>query len=208
MTIVFLDTETTGLSETADVWEIGAIVREHPKTAYNGEWLWQVRPDLASAEPMGLRISRFYERFLLDAIPDDGFRVNAAIVQSPTQKGRPSPVEPRTVARLLCLILDGAAWVGAVPSFDEIRLGRFIREQGYCLTNHYHIQDVEALAIGYLRGRQSMSKEIDFDPRAFPWNSRELMRAIGVEQDPGEEHTALGDARWAMHAFDVIMEEP
>jgi hypothetical protein len=202
MTVAFIDCETTGLAETADPWEIGVIVRDHPRYSYDGEWLWQVRPNLRQAEPMGLRIGGFYDRFLLDqeklSVDGKQWRCDAAVIQSPGSKNGPQRCDPETVARTLCVLLDGAVWVGAVPSFDELRIGRFVRRMGYCLTNHYQVIDVEALAAGFIA-----AKGIDYDPLP-PWDSRALTAAIGAVQIESETHTALGDARWAQAVWDAV----
>lgn len=70
MALVFLDTETVGLADDCDIWEIGLIVRnpapdvDSPEGAahVDVERSWMLRPDLTNAEPAGLRIGRYYQR--------------------------------------------------------------------------------------------------------------------------------------------------
>jgi hypothetical protein len=72
---------------------------------------------------------------------------------------------------------------------------------------HYHLVDVEALAVGYLHGRHSdvILPDEGYARISPPWKSDDLSRAVGVEPATDDErHTALGDARWAMRLYDAI----
>ena len=61
---------------------------------------------------------------------------------------------------------------------------------------HYHLIDVEALAIGFLA-----AKGTRFD---LPWDSDDLSRAVGVE--PLEaRHEALYDALWAKQIYETVV---
>jgi hypothetical protein len=86
----------------------------------------------------------------------------------------------------------GATLVGAVVSFDEERLRRYLRAWGACPGWHYHLADVENLVAGKLGA-------------APPWDSSELSAAAGVDPATFDKHTALGDARWAMALYDAVM---
>jgi DNA polymerase III epsilon subunit-like protein len=111
-------------------------------------------------------------------------------------------------------IIRGAHLVGAVVSFDADVLDRRMRAHGICPSWHYHLIDVEALAIGYLRGRgwpkahwgdpEARSGEA-FDPAQLPWKSDDLSAALGVTVSDEDRHTALGDAKWAMRVYDAVM---
>jgi hypothetical protein len=93
----------------------------------------------------------------------------------------------------------GAHLVGAVPNFDTEVFDPLLRAHGLAPAWYYHLQDVETLAVGYLLGQGKPAPEL-------PWKSDELMAEIGVEPPAEDErHTALGDARWAKRAYDVIM---
>jgi hypothetical protein len=207
--LVFLDTETTGLDpDRHEVWEIGCIVRDHRYADYDGEWLWQLKPDLAKADPTGLRIGRYYERIHTD------IRINgmaARQLAAPKQWGDRSlrANSPVGITERLAVLLDGAHLVGAVPSFDAAFLAPFLRRHGQAPTWHYHLIDVEALAAGFANGLfTSGATKVGGEVReAFrpPWKSEPLTRAIGVDPDQFEKHTALGDARWAMAIYDTVM---
>ena len=86
----------------------------------------------------------------------------------------------------------GCHLAGAVISFDEERLRRLLRQHDECPMWHYHLVDVEALAAGRLRQEP-------------PWESDALSRALGVDPDDFERHSALGDARWAQALYAAVM---
>ncbi|WP_084963321.1 hypothetical protein [Thermoactinospora rubra] len=214
--LVFLDTETTSLDDTrGEVWEIAAIVRRDGHD--DVEYLWQIRPNLSTADPMSLRISRYYERRVL-GIHAPG---EAVALIDPDEDSRRF-TGAAAVANKLAQLLEGAHVVGAVPDFDFRFLRRFLARYGECWTAHYHLINVEALAVGYLYGvvaghhdyatdgpdgtRQPEGSE--FHPAnslpSLPWKSLDLYRAVGVDPARHEEHTALGDARLVRAVYDAI----
>ncbi len=208
-TLVFLDLETTGLDpDRHEIWEIGAIVRGHRQPELDGEWWWQLRPDLAKADPTGLRIGRYYERERLTGT------ATAVALAAPGQDPRGfHTAEPAAVAHDLARLLDGAHMVGAVPSFDAAFLAPFLRRHGQAPTWHYHLVDVEAMAAGYLHGGAKLLEttvgpdagRLARDGAALPWRSDVLTASVGAKLPAAEDrHTALGDARWAMSTFDAI----
>lgn len=180
--LAFVDTETTGLDpDLHEIWEVGLILRD---SAFGeSEYHWRLPVDLGRADPMALKISGYFERA-------DSLRLT----------------NPEDFARQFEERTRGAHLVGAVISFDEERLRRLLRRHGCCPMWHYHLIDVEALAVGYLYGSLG---EVDGDrqfPRpSLPWRSDDLSRECGVEP-PGDDqrHTALGDARWARDLYDSV----
>ncbi len=156
--LVFLDTETTGLADFCEVWEIGLIARhpapvdvDSPEGAVHVdvEYCWRIRPNLATAEPTGLRIGRYYERmggFALHA-PGSARRIaHPQLEADPGDKYTPA----FTIAGELAQLLDGATIIGAVPDFDTRHLEPFLRSNGQAGTWHYHLVDVETFAAGRL----------------------------------------------------------
>lgn len=204
--ICFLDLETTGLDPARhDVWEIGLITRGE---YVDVEYLWRVEPDLAHADPSGLRKGRFYERTAGHLEPTRE-RLATNLAEEDEDGDLPRWSNPFTVAALLARLLDGAHIVGAVPSFDAAFLAQWLPKHGQALTAHYHLIDVEALAIGYLRGAADEApagaEHRTADLLTPPWNSNDLSRALGVDPAAYERHTALGDARWVRAQYDAVM---
>lgn len=171
MSVVFVDTETTGLDpDRHEMWDL-AIVYE------NGEAIsLHFPPMLRSAEPMALRIGRYYER-----TADSEWHWH----------------EARTWAPIVARTLDGVHLVGACPWFDAEFLRRWLDRWGEKGTWHYHHIDIEALAVGYLAAK---GEAVD-----LPYHSKDLSRRIGVDPDQFEAHTAIGDARWAKAVYEKIV---
>lgn len=167
--VVFIDTETTSLRPDRRAWDIGLLARD-PSTGVDIPSQWFVRAEdleLDNADPFALKIGGFYERHpqMIDA--------------------RNQAVDERSVLLQVERITRGAHLVGAVPNFDAEVLGTRMRAHGIAPSWHYHLIDVEALAVGFLAGCTQL------DMTRLPWESDWL-------------HTALGDARWARAIYDRV----
>ncbi|MFG2054786.1 hypothetical protein ACGFI9_12215 [Micromonospora sp. NPDC048930] len=207
-TIVALDLETSGLDpDRHHIWEIGAVVRDHRDPAYCGRWQIMMRPNLTDADPVALRVGRYYERAPRHFASRNGCGAYviarpAALIGSAATPA-PPPVAPigettRTaVAGWLAVILDGATIVGANPAFDAAFMTRFLRSHGHAPTWHHHLVDVAALAAGYLARTG--------DSVAPPWRTGDLAAALDLHCEPELRHTALGDADWALAIYDTVM---
>jgi hypothetical protein len=182
--IVAIDCETTSLRPDRRAWEIAVITREPGKPDREESWFIAAEDlDLGNADLMSLKIGRFHERHPQYA---PGGSVKMTHREHPALRA----VEART---------RGAHLVGAVPNFDAEVLGSRMRANGICPSWHYHLQDFETLIAGYLRGQGEMVPPL-------PWRSDDLSRLIGVEPPgPEERHSALGDAKWALRAYDAVM---
>ncbi len=197
--VAFVDCETTGLDpDHHEIWEVGLITPVVGATGAEDGWneqIWQLPVDLSKADPMALNIGRFHDRRLLgiDLVP---LAVFAAEFARDTR---------------------GLHLAGACVSFDAERLWQLLRNNGECPMWHYHLIDVEGLAAGYLTGQFTAIQECGANPDADgptqeeamlaipPWNSGDLSRAVGVEPDDFDRHTALGDARWAKAIYEAVM---
>jgi DNA polymerase III epsilon subunit-like protein len=200
MTLAFLDTETTGLADDCDIWEIGLITRD-PRPAdvddaigdmadhIDTEYRWLIRPDLTTAEPTGLRIGRYYQRIgsLSTYPPGEG-----KAMTHPDHDKRSIVTAGLHIAAEVAQLLDGATIVGAVPDFDARHLTRWLRANGQAATHHYHLCDVETFAAGAL----------GLPP---PWNLDTLLDRYGLKYDEADRHTALGDARMVRDLYDAVL---
>lgn len=173
--LVILDTETTSLRRDRRAWDIGMIRLDHTGMRELGIYVTDV--DLSNADPMSLNIGRFYQRHLVYRARPGSGDGNDAMPEAEASK----LVEQWT---------RGAHIVGAVPNFDTEVLGDMLYRHKLCPAWHYHLQDVETLAAGYLLGRG--------EAPALPWKSEDLSRAVGVDPDGFDRHTALGDCRWVL----------
>ncbi len=210
--LAFTDCETISLDPGPDViWEVGIITRDPGQP--DQEWQFQIKPNERRADPESLRICRFEERY---AVP----RGAQALAWTPPTLALgampPARLTYGRVADSIRVLLDGRHVVGAVPNFDTERLSLFLREHIAAADRwrdpwHYHLCDVENLAVGYLAARAQEypgSAAADFSPEP-PWNSDALTKALGLDPVPEEDrHTALGDCRWARSIYDLVMGRP
>jgi hypothetical protein len=227
--LCFIDTETTSLRPDRRAWEVGLIVRrdvivKHPDGpdtdgTEDAEYRWFVIADdldLGNADLMSLKIGRFYDRH-----PD------ATPVPKTGRAGAYEVTHPEAyVLREVEKLTRGAHLVGAVPNFDADVLGTRMRANGICPSWHYHLIDIEALAVGFLNGRRARQNEIvDGYPLEndgeqapglvrwnspgpwdvpLPWKSDDLSAALHVKVSEEDRHTALGDAKWARAIYDAV----
>jgi DNA polymerase III epsilon subunit-like protein len=206
--IVFCDTETTSLRPDRRAWEVGLIVRDPGCDDIEHRWFVRAEDlDLGNADVMSLRIGRFYERHP-DATP-----VQKAGVPGAWEVTHPEAYVMTQVERLT----RGAHLVGAVPNFDADVLSARMRANGsvsLCPSWHYHLIDIEALAVGFLHGLNKHGHSsasciegycVDDDELpGLPWKSDDLSAALGVKVSEEDRHTALGDARWARAVYDAV----
>lgn len=195
--LCFIDTETTGVHPDRKVWEI-AMIRRDPGER-DRETSFFVDVDLSDADPFGLKVGRFYERHPVG-------RWIAGLggpIDMPVGGERGRHLDRYNAAALVVQYTHGAHLVGAVPNFDAETLAPMLRAELMTPSWHYHLIDVEALAVGYLHGRADQS--IEAIRPDLPWKSDDLTRLCGVEPaSEDERHTALGDALWAMRLYDAI----
>lgn len=175
----FVDNETTGLDrDLRQVWESALILPD------GTEHVWQLPVDLGKADPKSLAMNGFHER-----------RAPASNLTA-----------LRTFAAEFARLTYGLHLAGANVYFDEGDLWSILRANGECPMWHYHLIDVEALAAGCLaRQRDALGSEAGgFDPRP-PWKHTDLVRAMGLNPDDYDRHSALGDARMAKAVYEAVM---
>lgn len=195
--LCFIDTETTGLHHERRPWDVAVIRREPDGTSV--EWQAFLDVDLSKADPFALQIGHFYERHPLGRwLSGRGGDLNRPWAWRVNDASRCLLMEREDAALQFARITHGAHIVGAVPNFDTSTMGDLARNNELLNAHHYHLIDVETLAVGFLAGRG--------EPIAPPWSSDDLSAALGVTP-PGdvERHTALGDARWAQRLYDAVM---
>lgn len=203
--VCFIDTETTGLDpDRHAIWEVALI------TPDGDEHVWQFPVDEMAADPFALNIGRYWERHWGTGNEVD---VLDAIYHAHDRRSRRKnfPDEGRAIrpssewAHRFRDLTAGCHLAGAVVSFDEERLRRLLHSLGVLHRWHYHIIDVEALAVGYLAAKITASNGAA-DPGLIgvPWQSDMLSAALGVTVNDEDRHTALGDARWARAIYDAV----
>lgn len=182
--LVFLDTETTGLSLDDEIWEFAAIRRD---------------PDGTETE---LHLFIEHDERRCARLPE-AFRADHAARFPSKCSGRVSTRREACHQIAELFGADRPHVVGAVPNFDTERVSRMVRTEWPLWPRsefwHHHLIDVENLAVGYLAGRGGV---LDCQP---PWNSDVIAQTVGITIAESERHTAMGDARWAMRIYDAVM---
>lgn len=201
--ICAVDCETDGVHPGRKPWEIALIRRDA-----DGEFVQSffVEIDLSTADPFGLKVGRFYGRH-----PRGRALVTNGVAFEPPKDS--NLISPGEAALMVARMTHGAHLVGAVPNFDAEVFDRLLRAHGLCPGWHYHLIDIEALAVGWVAHKAKTIREqepnVDLGPwPRLPWKSDDLGRAVGVEPlSEDERHTALGDARWALRVYDAVVGE-
>jgi DNA polymerase III epsilon subunit-like protein len=192
--VVFLDTETTGLHPITDhIWEVAALRVEEGKP--DESYVQFVDHAPPGVEYLGTKFADDYKA-----------RYDPLAAQS----------RANVVTDLRHIFRGRAHLVGAVPSFDAERLGvmRRLAASNEPDPWHYHLIDVEALAVGYLRGKLASdgptwgymhASSVADVVHTLPWDSNELSNAVGVDPEQFARHTAMGDVLWVKAIYDAVM---
>ena len=211
--IAFVDLETTALDrDQLQVWEV-ALIRPEVTPAepcpcveegarcnecdHTGElpeivdWVedvWHLPVDLSRADPMSLSMNGFVERY------NDW--------DTPAEE---RPFKLWEFAREFALYTRGLTLVGANPAFDERALWKLLRDNGECPLWHYRTICVETLAAAYIAQLHPRDVPEARTVRTPPWKHTDLVRALGIDPDDFDRHSALGDARMAKAVWERVM---
>jgi DNA polymerase III epsilon subunit-like protein len=172
--LIFLDTETTSLDRRKrEIWDIAYIIRDYQHEDIERQFF--LDPPMKDADPTSLKIGGYWERH-------------------PNWK-RTSPkgvcLSEYSAARRVAQDFLNAHIIGAVPSFDEETLYKFLRSCGIAPTWHYHLIDIESMA----------AAAVGLEP---PYNFDKLLAEFGLTYNEEDRHTALGDARMVRDLYDKI----
>jgi hypothetical protein len=182
--LVFLDTETTGLAVDDEIWEFAAVRREPDGTEKELHLFLQHNASKCIQLPESY-LADHQRRFPASHMVD----------------WHPDVVAPYKAAELINEFLQGRPHiVGAVPSFDLPLIERLSRRwiTDWTPPWHYHVIDVETVALGWLNGRGTRTRP--------PYRSDDLAAACWVDPPAkGERHTAMGDVRWVMRWYDAML---
>lgn len=124
MSLVFLDTETTGLERHHDIWEIAY--------AFDDEFIFSshVPHSIVNSQPEALEVSRYYDRGGPLVTVEMGVHFEADLIQR--------------------LLTERPTLVGANPAFDAERLLRRWGWSHEAAPWHYRLLDVENYAASVL----------------------------------------------------------
>ena len=199
--LVFVDTETTGLSYNRQTWEV-AMVRDEPDgSTERVEFMLPVTGHKTDTPILGneineesLKISKFHERH------PQGFGGNTAAEYITHDKA----------AKEIYRMTKGAHMVGMCPDFDAFNLWRILISQGINeLPWYYQLIDVDILSAGNDIGhdRYGRSLVVDWSNRypTLPYDTDEATRRYGLSIKEEDRHTAMGDTLWTREFYYAIV---
>lgn len=225
--LAFADTETISLDPGAPgdevIWELALILRDlDTPTEPDRSYLWQFYVDAGKANARSLDIGGWNERRWSESDsktqedsatdgghdPEYGWGLDGEGWLVP-------PWRMNEWAAHFSRLTWGAHLIGAVPNFDDRRLDDLLRGNGACPAWHYHLADVENIAVGWAAGQlappSAMASKRREQLRRIvnpPWSSDELSSAVGVNRSSFEEHTAMGDTMWVRALWDAMIPAP
>lgn len=180
--IVFLDTETTGIDDTDEIWEFAAI-RRHRHGECETHAFIDHDPAKCARLPESFRVDHL-ARFPgagPDGCPGDGADTLTRLDLAETFN-RLFVAWPHVVGK--------PTLVAAAPHFDAEMIARHMREYGLRPQWSHRYRCAETLAAGHL----------GYDPGGLG----DCARALGIDVDPGARHAATGDMRLCRAIWDVV----
>ena len=215
---VVVDTETTDLRPDyvlgrGVIWEIALLEYGTERT----EHLYRTEPDPSKADPAALRVNQYYERTRKMRQRDKRIH-DLAATDLAARGGCWS--DAGLLAAELAQQLDNVTLIAANPTFDANYLTEYLRAYRQAPTWHYRLRDIGSMAWAWLNGRELVTRsflgeddgvETGRIPRRIPdmdASTDDFARALGVDPDSFERHSALGDCRLLAAMLDVILGSP
>lgn len=184
--LLFLDTETLGLDPYAPIWELAAL-RRAEATEENGwteeETTLHMFVQHADSDRWLTELPAQFRADYLNRYDADAAVPISEAVESLMDfaKGRP-------------------LMIGSNPGFDAERIRRqWLEPRGAREPWYYHLEDIASIVKGFLAAR----KALDFTMV----KSDDMSRAIGINPDDYDRHTAMGDVLWTRDQWDVVMRD-
>ena len=196
---IIVDCETTSLTPdyatgAGVIWELALIERDSGATH-----LWRMKPDLAAADASALAVGRFYERTadMCSRCPSPNRAYD--LTRPLLSRDEPEWSSPAAVAAEVAPLLHNVTLIAANPTFDAGFLTAFLNAHGQAATWHYRLRDIGSMAWGWLQVVTSHMPDIEMDA-----GTDDFARALGVNLEKFDRHTALGDCRLVAAMLDVM----
>lgn len=199
--ICVIDTETTSLHPSREVWEFAGIRRNPDGLELEMEFYLPV--DLTHADPFSLNVGGYYDRHP-DGIAATGkpyprcgpnyegdFPWTKANMRD---YGRFKELDE--AARAIFRLTFGAVIVGSNAGFDTRGLEPLIRSAGMVPAWHYRPIDVVDRAVGFFAAMGH--------PLPPTTRTDDVARILGIEVEEKLRHTAMGDVRMTLAIYDAI----
>jgi hypothetical protein len=211
---IIVDTETTSLtpdyaSGTGVIWELALIERgQREPRVKPDEHLWRMKPDLAKANAEALTVGRFYERTAgMCKTCTSPSRAYDLTVPALPRRDDPEWSSPSALAAEVAPLLHNVTLIAANPTFDAGFLTAFLNARGQAATWHYRLRDIGSMAWGWLSGRNTHFYADATGHYPLPdmdAGTDDFARALGIDPDSFERHSALGDCRLVAAMLDVM----
>jgi hypothetical protein len=189
---IIVDCETTSLvpdyaTGKGVIWELALIERDCA-----AERLYRMEPDTALADQAALAVGRFDERTrLMKHSLTAGTDYDSGVTDI-AWSGYQIWSKPADLAQHVAGLLDGATLIAANPTFDAGFLTAFLVAHGCEPKWHYRLRDVGSMAWAWL---QAHHLPHHLATPAMDASTDDFARAMGIDPDGFERHTALGDCR-------------
>jgi hypothetical protein len=199
---IIVDCETTSLTPDyvtggGVIWELALIERD-----CGAERLYRMEPDTARADQAALAVGRFDERtgdmshYAHAGGPHDSGVTDIAWTGYQTWS-RPADLAPHIAG-----LLDGATLIAANPTFDANYLSAFLAAYDCNPAPwHYRLRDIGSMAWAWLQAHH-LPHHLATPP--MDAGTDDFARAIGIDPDEFERHSALGDCRLVEAMLRVI----
>lgn len=193
---IILDCETTSLvpdyaTGKGVIWELALMERD-----CDAERLYRMEPDRALADPGALKVGRFDERTKSMKHPlTAGSGLDSGITDI-AWTGFQFWSNPADLAPHVAGLLDGATLIAANPTFDAGFLAAFLAAHNCEPRWHYRLRDIGSMAWGYLSACMALGAEGRDAVKGLPAmdaSTDDFARALGVDPETFDRHTALGD---------------
>ena len=198
---IIIDCETSSLTPDygdgyGTIWELALIERDS-----GAERLYRLEPDVDRADEQALTVGRFRERTkgmgYADAVPAGHGEVWDLTKASELLWSDPGDLAPHVAG-----LLDGATLIAANPTFDAGFLSAFLAAYG-CKEApwHYRLRDIGSMAWAWL---QAHHLPHHLATPAMDASTDDFARALGIDPEKFDRHTALGDCRLVAAMLDVM----
>ena len=193
--LLFNDNETTGLDFINDeVWQVHFLAARTGETRAFDSFTRLITHDVEKMK----KLPEKFQKIHFDIWSDEA---NTGLVRTPFAAMKEFLEWRESIAN------EGekAHFIAANPTFDSIMLmnNQIIPFSIFYQVFDYHLIDIEALALGWLRHQElnlswSAPSVEALTPREsfLPFKSDDLSKALGIYNEDAHKHDAISDTEW------------
>lgn len=189
--LIFNDNETTGLDFVNDeVWQVHFVAARTGETRMIDSYTRLITHDTEKMKKLPEKFQEIHHEIWSN--PD-----YTGLVRTPFAAMKEFLEWRETLAQ------EGekANFIAANPTFDSIMLmnSQIIPFSVFYQVFDYHLIDIEALALGFIRG-QEMATNLHFGypvrESFLPFKSDDLSKTLGCYDENAHKHDAISDVDW------------